>query len=273
MNVKDLNRRGLLKASGLGAAALAASGSAGVALATERSGRSGRRREPRDVYELRRYTMEAGPKVKIMKDFLRDAAIPAMNRIGIKQVGVFEFLEGDDPTIFVLAVHNSIWGFTSANSKILQDEAYLKKGAPVLEAPKSDPVYVEMQSRLLLAFKNMPILVAPKKGPRIFELRTYQSHNTEMAKRKIHMFNEGGEIAIFKETGPTPVFYGETLVGDKMPNLTYMTTSSDMEKQNAGWERFRTSPKWTKLKGMEKYKGTVSKSTKEFLKPTSFSQI
>jgi len=273
MNVKDLNRRDLLKASGLAAAVLAAGRSAGVALAAERSGRSRRQREPRDVYELRRYTMEPGPKVKIMKDFLRDAAIPAMNRIRIKQVGVFEFLEGDDPTIFVLAVHNSVWGFTSANSKILEDEEFLKKGAPVLKAPKSDPVYVEMQSRLLLAFKNMPILVAPKKGPRIFELRTYQSHNTEMAKRKIHMFNEGGEIAIFKETGPAPVFYGETLVGDKMPNLTYMTTSKDMEEQDAGWERFRAAPKWIELKGMKKYEGTVSKSTKEFLKPTSFSQI
>ena len=94
-----------------------------------------------------------------------------------------------------------------------------------------------------------------------------------MAKRKIHMFNEGGEIAIFKETGPTPVFYGETLVGDKMPNLTYMTTSRDMEEQDAGWERFRTAPKWIELKGMKKYQGTVSKSTKEFLKPTAFSQI
>ena len=121
MNAKDLNRRDLLRASGLGAAALAASGSAGVALGAERSGRGRRQREPRDVYELRRYTMESGPKVKIMKDFLRDAAIPAMNRIGIKQVGVFEFLGGDDPTIFVLAVHNSGWGiFVRGSGRAIQ---------------------------------------------------------------------------------------------------------------------------------------------------------
>ncbi|MFC1765030.1 NIPSNAP family protein [Planctomycetota bacterium] len=273
MNVENFGRRDLLKASGLGAAAMAFAGSGAPALGAERSSESRRRREPRDVYELRRYTIEPGPKVKIMKNFLSDAAIPAMNRIGIKQVGVFEFLEGNDPTIFVLVVHHSIADFASANSKILEDEEFLRKGGPVLKAPKQDPVYVEMRSRLLLAFKNMPILVAPEKGPRLFELRTYQSHNTEMAKRQIHMFNEGGEIAIFKETGPTPVFYGETLVGDKMPNLTYMTTSKDMEEQNAGWERFRAAPKWIAFKGMEKYKGTVSKSTKEFLKPTSFSQI
>ena len=268
MTMKDLNRRDLIKASGL-----AAVGSAGVALAAERRGTGRRQREPRDVYELRRYTMEAGPKVKTMKAFLRDAAIPAMNRIGVKQVGVFEFLEGKDPTIFVLAVHDSMWRFTSANSRLLEDEAYLQKGAAVLNAPKSDPVYVEMQNRVLLAFKDMPVLVAPKKGPRIFELRTYQSHNTVMAKRKIHMFNEGGEIDIFREMGPTPVFYGEALSGDKMPNLTYMTTSKNMDEQNAGWSRFRVAPKWIKLKGMDMYKGTVSKITKEFLKPTDFSQI
>jgi hypothetical protein len=268
MSTKDMNRRDILKVSGL-----AVAGSTGVALAAERRGGNRGQREPRDVYELRRYTMKAGPKVKIMKDFLRDAAIPAMNRIGIKQVGVFELMEGDDPTIFVLAVHNSIWRFSSANSRLLEDEEYLRKAAPVLKAPVKDPVYVEMQSRLLLAFKNMPILEAPKKGPRIFELRTYQSHNTEMAKRKIHMFNEGGEIDIFKDTGPKPVFYGETLAGDKMPNLTYMTSSKDMDEQNAGWARFRVAPKWIEIKGLAKYKGTVSKITKEFLKPMSFSQI
>ena len=53
MTMKDLNRRDLLKASGL-----ATAGSAGVALAAQRSGAGRRQREPRDIYELRRYTLE-----------------------------------------------------------------------------------------------------------------------------------------------------------------------------------------------------------------------
>ena len=85
MTMKDLNRRDLLKASGLATVA-----STGVALAAQRSGAGRRQREPRDIYELRRYTMEARPKVEIMKAFLSNAAIPAMNRVGIKQVGIFD---------------------------------------------------------------------------------------------------------------------------------------------------------------------------------------
>jgi hypothetical protein len=51
------------------------------------------------------------------------------------------------------------------------------------------------------------------------------------------MFNEGGEIAIFRRTGLAPVFFGEALVGSKIPNLTYMLGFDDMEALEKGWPR------------------------------------
>ena len=41
------------------------------------------------------------------------------------------------------------------------------------------------------------------------------------------MFNEA-EIGIFTRTGLAPVFFGDTLIGHRMPSLTYMLTFEDV---------------------------------------------
>ena len=47
------------------------------------------------------------------------------------------------------------------------------------------------------------------------------TYYSKSAKKKIEMFNEVGEIAIFKKTGLQPVFFGETIIGPKLPNHFY----------------------------------------------------
>ena len=60
------------------------------------------------------------------------------------------------------------------------------------------------------------------------------------------MFNKG-EIAIFRRAGLTPVFFGETLVGADMPNLTYMLVYEDMAAHDKQWSAFGADPEWKKL--------------------------
>ena len=108
---------------------------------------------------------------------------------------------------------------------------------------------------------------------RIFELRVYESHSLKAAKKKIAMFNEGDEIAIFRKTGLQPVFFGETLFGPAMPNLTYMLVFDSMETRNKHWDQFRTDPDWLTLREVPIYKDTVSNITDIILQPTSFSQV
>ena len=112
-----------------------------------------------------------------------------------------------------------------------------------------------------------------KKSTRIFELRVYESHNAIKAKKKIEMFNAGGEIAIFLRTGLTPVFFGETLIGATIPNLTYMLVFDDMADHDRDWQAFRVDPAWDKLKKDPQYKDTVSNITRTFLRPVPGSQI
>ena len=87
------------------------------------------------------------------------------------------------------------------------------------------------------------------------------------------MFNEGGEVALFKKLEFNALFYGEVISGSQMPNLMYMITFSDLESQAEHWNAFRTAPEWTELKKVEKYKHTVSNITKYLLHPTDYSDI
>ncbi|MFZ2147071.1 MAG: NIPSNAP family protein [Sedimentisphaerales bacterium] len=228
----------------------------------------------REYFEFRKYYLHVGSKKRLVGDFLRDVGIPAMNRIGIEPVGAFSAIYGpNSPTLYVLLVHKSLDSVVSSASLLMADKEYLKAGAEFINAPLAEPTYVRMESSLMVAFRDMPKLEVPEKGRGIFELRTYESHSIKAAKKKIEMFNEGGEIAIFKKTGLQPVFFGETIIGPKMPNLTYMLVFENMADRDKKWGIFSGDPDWKKLSANTAYKDTVSNITDIILRPESYSQI
>jgi len=99
------------------------------------------------------------------------------------------------------------------------------------------------------------------------------TYYSKAAKKKIEMFNEGGEIAIFKKTGLQPVFFGETIIGPKLPNLTYMLVFDDMAMRDERWGTFGGDPDWKKLRANPAYKDAVSNTTDIILRPAQYSQI
>lgn len=225
-------------------------------------------------FEFRQYHLNVGSKKRLVGDFLRKVGIPAMNRVGIGPVGVFNTMYGpNSPTLYVLMVHKSLDTVANSASMLMADDEYRKVGADFIDTSLSEPAYVRMESSLMVAFKGLPQLRVPEKKSRIFELRTYESHSIKAAKKKIEMFNEGGEIKVFLKTGLQPVFFGETIIGPKMPNLTYMLTFDDLADRDAKWKVFGGDPEWKKLRSNPVYKDTVSNIADIILRPTSYSQI
>jgi len=110
--------------------------------------------------------------------------------------------------------------------------------------------------------------------PRLFELRTYESHSKKSNQKKIEMFNNG-EIAIFRRTGLQPIFFGETLIGTKLPNLAYMLVFENMTAREQNWATFLSDPEWKKLSAMPGYADAelVTNISNIFLRPTAYSQI
>ncbi|MBI1389772.1 MAG: NIPSNAP family containing protein [bacterium] len=228
--------------------------------------------------EFRKYHTLLGDKKGILEKYLKDAAIPAYNRMGVGPVGVFSVRYGQtSPTLYVLLPHPSLESAVNSTSALLADAEFREAGKEFLMTGLSDPNYVRYESSLLRAFREMPAVEVPSevkgKGSRIFELRTYESHSEVMAKKKIEMFNDGGEVPIFRKTGLHPVFFGETLFGTGMPNLTYMLAFESMEERDKNWGQFGSDPDWKKLSGDEQYKDTVSNISDVILRPAGCSQI
>ncbi|MGZ3755551.1 MAG: NIPSNAP family protein [Mucilaginibacter sp.] len=229
-----------------------------------------------EYYELRVYQLKDEAQQKLVEDFLKNAAIPVLSRLGIKHVGVFTEMKPTGQTkLFVLIQYNSIDHFNAVTEQMANDAELLSKGAAYLNAPAKQPAYDRIESSLLKAFTHMPSLIAPEKKTRIMELRQYQSASEEAGKRKIDMFNNQGEINIFKRLGFNPVFWGETIIGIQRPNLTYMLTFDDMAAKDAHWKAFGGDPEWKKIRSIPENADAllVSKITSTLLIPTEYSQI
>lgn len=225
--------------------------------------------------ELQKYTLENATQKQALDLFLRDAFVPACNRLGIRPVGVFNDPKEPSP-VYVLIPHPTLDGAATLNARLLGDPAFAAAAASFLEAPKASKPYAELESWLLLAFKGMPGVETPVKGPgRVFQLRTYESPSFKTGQKKIEMFNDAGEIRIFREVGLNPVFFGEALFGARMPNLTYMLGFESEDAQKAAWGKFGQHPDWQKLRTMAEYAdGTILRNIVNIpLKPAEYSQI
>ncbi len=257
----------------LPAAALSAQGPGGGA------GRpSGRAPE---YYELRRYRLRRGPGQQLVEAYLRDAALPAWQRAGAGPIGVFSVMIGtESPTFLVLIPHQDMAAVASLPERLGADAEYQKAAAAYLNAAATEPAFVRIESSVARAFDAMPRLELPfgageaGRRPRIFELRMYESHSEKAAKKKIEMFNTA-EIAIFRRAGMHPVFFGETIVGPNMPNLTYMLAYEDMAAHDRQWSAFAADPEWKKLSTTPGWTDPeiVSNITNSYWRPAAYSQI
>ncbi len=268
-----MKRRGFLVSS------LAASALAGAASDAESTGDAATDPAGREYYELRRYQLRRGSQQHMIDDFFRNAAIPALNRLGIKPVGAFNISIGTgSPALYVLLPHASVESAMTVYDRLDADSEFREAGAPFINAPATEPAYVRMETFLLAAFAAMPNLELPPgtagNQPRIFELRTYESHGKKANRTKIQMFNTA-EIAIFRRTGLRPVFFGETMFGSGMPSLTYMLTFANMEERTRNWAAFIADPEWKKLASTPGYTDPeiVSNITNVILTPAPYSQI
>ena len=231
----------------------------------------------RQYIELRRYHLLPGAKQRAFVAFAGDVAIPAMNRAGVGRVGAFTVVYGENaPSLLLVLAHQTLDTVVSLRERLASDAEYARAGAAILDAPLSDPAFVRLESSLLRAFEAMPTAEpsasAGTATPRICELRTYESHSNRAALNKLKMFN-AGEIPIFRRAGLTPVFFGETLFGAKMPSLTYMLGFSDMAARDRAWSAFSKDPDWKTLSADPQYRDNVSAISDVILQPTAYSQL
>ena len=232
---------------------------------------------PPQTLVLRRYqlrnssdAMGAG-----LTKFLEVSKKPALERAGAQGLGFFtSFIGPDTPYLLTLESYPSFAALEDGMNRLGADKKFQAELAAFNKAPGQR--FVRYSTQILKGFAGFPGVVAPPPatGTRLFELRTYESDDASTLADKIRMFNEG-EIAIFQKTGLMPVFFGETVIGEKQPNLTYLLWYDSLAAREANWNKFVSSPEWTKLKSTPGWSDAeiVSNISNSLLRPMAFSPI
>ena len=227
----------------------------------------------KEYYELRTYSIPFNGSEQALHDYFEDALLPALNRSGVENIGVFEALGEPTPKqLFLLIPYQDISTYVKVIATLANDGEYLNKRKAYDAVPHNKRVYTRFSSSFYIAFDGLPQLVKPATGSQLFELRTYEGYSEDAVRRKVKMFNKE-EFSIFEAAGLHSVFFGEQVSGPLMPALTYMLSFSSMEERNANWDKFRVHPEWKRVSGLAEYAHSVSDIKRTFLKPLSYSQL
>ena len=125
-----LARRDFLKTTLTASAALA--GSASLASAAQTGA-------GREYYELRSYRLKPEGSAAPLHGYLEKAFLPALNRRGLKNTGVFtEDQPKDGPAVGVLITHPNLESFVAGSTTLLADPDLLSAGKDYLEVPRAE---------------------------------------------------------------------------------------------------------------------------------------
>ncbi len=257
---------------------VSASLAAGAAAATRGASGQSAQTRGREHYQIRRYQLQSGPQVKLAADYF-SVLIAALNRMEMTPVGALQVKFGaETPANYLVIPGRSVEALATIDQELAKDEEFVKLADAFWNAPAVAPAFVRVESWLLSAFAGWPRLLVPTTtvagAKRIFQLRTYESPSMRDHVRKIEMFHSG-EFEVFKRSGAQPVFFGDTLIGSRMPSLTYMLSFADDAELDADWKKFSSDPQWKKLQAEPRFgfEATVSNISNLVLGPLPMSQI
>ena len=233
-----------------------------------------------EFYQIKIYHFKDSVQEKMMDAYLQNALLPALHKAGVSKIGVFKAITNDtatDKLLYVFITLKSPEHLLKLSQQLDADAVYQAAGNEYINATYKNPPYTRMESILLKAFSLAPQMQLPAlKAPfseRIYELRSYESATEKIYHNKVQMFNEGGEIDLFKRLEFNAVFYAEVISGSHMPNLMYMTSFENRSARDAHWKAFGASPEWKKLSAMPEYQNNVSRNDIVFLRAVEYSDF
>lgn len=137
--------------------------------------------------------------------------------------------------------------------------------------------YNRMETIIFKSFKFQDQFIKntsfQKSPENIYEFRSYESADEALFLKKVHMFNEGKEIELFKDLNFNALFYSKVIAGDRMPNLIYITRFKDIADREAHWKSFVASAAWKQMSNLPEYVNTVSKSDIILMRAKSYSDL
>lgn len=215
------------------------------------------------IYELRCYWMRNSKTDQYgrLTAFMEAEHLPMTQRTGIEAQGYFRVTLGEyTPRIFTLSVFDSLADMGEKRKARAADKQWMTAANDF--GSQDYPQYDRVESWLLRAFDGMKKIEAPGKAdsPRVFDLRVYEQETFRDTREKTRMFNEE-EIQIFRDCGIHPLIFAETIVGSRMPSITYITHYADMDARGKAWRTFSSNDDWNRIKKNPKWTNAEVVST------------
>lgn len=237
------------------------------------------RNADKNYFELRMYEYRDDRQQAAIDEYLSKALIPFLHQRGIGKIGAFTWMGNDTAKVkrlYVLIPTRTMAMIANFNKAAISDPKVTASADAYVNATSEAPAYDRIVTYYIEGFRLAPNLMVPALKSsweeRVYELRSYEGASEKKYLKKVEMFNEGGEIDIFKRLNFNAVFYGEVLSGPTMPNLMYMTSFENMKDRDAHWQAFRDDAAWKTLSAKKEYEKTVSKNVTLFLKARPYSE-
>jgi hypothetical protein len=216
-------------------------------------------------------------QIKRVSEYLEHGLFPALTSAGARPVAALANLIGPDgPSLVSIVEHASLAAMQTTLEKLAADKTWLAASETLASGPGMPFVTVEsslLQSLAILPSPAIPTDAATRK-PRLFELRIYESQSMAARIKKIGMFNDG-EIATFQRLGMRPAFIGESVIGGRQPNITYMLSFDSLAEREKLWSAFGSDPEWKKMSAPPELKDAkiVANISNFMLRPLPFSPL
>ena len=135
------------------------------------------------IYEFRTYELDFFKSADLLHAYFEKALIPALNRQGIGQVGVFEETGQALPKkIYLLITYDSFDAYIGSLDKLEGDSQYQKDAKEYFEAPDTKIPYDRIETSLIRSATGFPSMTK-REGAKLFELRIYLSKNEDALRR------------------------------------------------------------------------------------------
>lgn len=222
---------------------------------------------PREYYLIQIYHCSSSQQITGIDAYLKNVYLPYLHKSGIQKIGVFAPIANDtavDKKLYVWIPMQSLTLLDKLDQAVEKLDPMGKNAITDLENADSSLPYTRVERIVSKSFKlhsqfekKSSLIKSPN---RIYEYRSYESPTENAHLRKVHMFNEGGEIDLFKRLNFNAIFYSKAIVGGRLPNLIYMTSFNDMADRDAHWKAFGASPEWKNISTMPKYLKSVNRN-------------
>jgi hypothetical protein len=204
--------------------------------------------KPGRVFLLEQFFLKNGTQPARIHEYLSKGGLPALERAVAGPKLVLEAVVAPHmPQVAVLMGFDSLAQYGGLREKLRADKE-LPAAFQAWERG-DEPPYEHYSTTLLEAAAYCPEVAAEagRKTPRIFELRVYHSPTWRQLEA-LHERFAGPEIKIFHRSGVHPLLYTQTIIGQQMPNLTYLIPFENLAAREKAWAAFSADPEWAKVR-------------------------